>query len=248
MKSPEIIFEEQYKVLENNFLQYKDLLKIKSYESNEEFAEIPNLKNLWFKYFKDDMKNYFDWKIVVRKSVLQKLYNCSELLKVYNPNLKLIVTYWYRTAEIQQKYYNKYFEKVKNENHWLSEEELIEITHRWAANPEVAWHPTWWAVDVILYDTSKWEYIDMGTMPWDYSSKKCYTNSPEITKEQKQNRVFLSNLMKSEGFAPYLWEWWHFSYWDKEHGAFYKLPIAKYQPVSIENVKVDTKEKVKNII
>jgi len=54
--------------------------------------------------------------------------------------------------------------------------------------------------------------------------------------------------MKSEGFAPYLWEWWHFSYWDKEHGAFYKLPIAKYQPVSIENVKVDTKEKVKNII
>ena len=58
------MFEKQYKKLENEFLTYSDLKKIKTNENWEEFVEIPELDNLWWKYFKDDMKKYFNWKII----------------------------------------------------------------------------------------------------------------------------------------------------------------------------------------
>ena len=231
------MFEEQYKKLENEFLTYSDLKKIKTNESWEEFVEIPELDNLWWKYFKDDMKKYFNWKIIIRKTVWKKLENISNFLKRNYPNIKLIVTYWYRTLEIQTKYFNNRLNKIIEENpDIIDEEELIEIAHRWAAFPEVEGHPTGWAVDVTLFDLEKWEYLDFWTDPWDYSTKKCYLNSFEITTEQRENRCFLQELMKKEWFSPYLWEWWHFSFWDIENTAFYNKKEAIYKSMSIDEI------------
>lgn len=230
-------YNKQYSELENKFLQYSDLKDVKVKENWEEFVIVPELENLWAKYFKDDMKEYFDWKIIVRKTVWEKLERISNFLKENNPNLKLIVTYWYRTLEIQTKYFNKRLKKIIEENPNISDdEELIEIAHRWAAFPEVAGHPTGWAVDLTLYDIEKQEYLDMWTDPWDYSTKKCYLNSPEITEEQKENRDFLQKLMTKEWFSPYLWEWWHFSFWDIENTVFKNKKEAIYKSMWIEEI------------
>ena len=227
----------EYQILEEKFLTYSDLKNIKVKENWENFVVIPELKNLWWKYFKDDMKPYFDWKIIVRKTVWEKLENISKNLKENYPNLKLIVTYWYRTLEIQTKYFNNRLKKIIEENPLIEDnEELIEIAHRWAAYPEVAGHPTGWAIDVTLFDLKKQEYLDFWTSPWDYSTKKCYLNSPEITKEQKENRDFLQKIMKEEWFSPYLWEWWHFSFWDIENTVFEWKKEAIYKSMLIDEI------------
>lgn len=71
-------------------------------------------------------------------------------------------------------------------------------------------------------------YIDMGTEPGDYSTKICYTDSPEITDFQKNNRHMLQKIMMEFGFAPYPGEWWHFSYGDKEWAKYYNQSNAIY--------------------
>ena len=233
-------YQQEYKILEKEFLQYSDLKNIKIKENWEKFVIIPELQNLWAKYFKDDMKKYFDWKIIVRKTVWEKLENISKYLKENFPNLKLIVTYWYRTLEIQTKYFDNKFKKVIEENPDIkSKKELIEITHRWVAFPEVAGHPTGWAVDVTLYDLEKEKFLDFWTNPWDHSNKKCYLRSPEITKEQKENREFLQKIMLKEWFSPYLWEWWHFSFWDKEYTCFYNKKEAIYKSMRIDEINLN---------
>lgn len=105
-------------------------------------------------------------------------------------------------------YFNNRLKKIIEENPLITDnQELIEIAHRWAAFTEVAGHPTGWAVDVTLFDLETQDFLDFWTNPWNYSTKKCYLNSPEITKKQRKNGKLLQELMKQEWFSPYLWEW-----------------------------------------
>jgi len=237
--------QEQYWKIEQEFLEYSDLKDIKINDNWENFVVVPELENLWAEYFKDDMKQYFDWKIIIRKTVWEKLENIAKFLEKNNKNLKLIITYWYRTLEIQTKYFNNRLNKVIEENPEITnKEQLIEIAHRWVAFPEVAGHPTGWAVDVTLYDLEKQEFLDFWTEPWDYSTKKCYLKSTEITDKQKENRIFLQKIMIKESFSPYLWEWWHFSYWDIENTVFDNKTEAIYWAVLVDDVVIETKNKI----
>ncbi len=232
--------EKEYLGLEENFLKYSDLKNVEINDNWEKFVEVLQLKNLWTKYFKEDMKKYFDWKIIVRKKVWEKLENIAKFLEKNNKNLKLIVTYWYRTLEIQTEYFDNRLKKIIEENPDIfDKEKLIEIAHRWAAFPGVAGHPTGWAVDVTLYDIEKEKFLDFWTKPWDYSTKKCYLNSPEIADKQKENREFLQKIMIKEKFSPYLWEWWHFSYWDIENTIFDNKKKVIYWAVLVDDVKIN---------
>ena len=79
----------------------------------------------------------------------------------------------------------------------------------------------------------------MGSKVLDYTNSKIsYTYSPEIKEEHKKNRMFLKSLMENENFAPYLGEWWHFSYGDREWAKYYNKQYAIYQQVSYEDVIV----------
>jgi len=234
--------DEKYKLLEKEFIKCKDLKDIPIYESNEFFLSLSKLdhKHIKIRYEKFDMQNHFNGEMIVRYSVAKKLLKIANFLKTNYPNLAIIIVYGYRTDEIQKKYFYKYLRIIQEDYPELdNKEELYELVHRGVACPEVAGHPTGGAVDIALFDLKKNQYVDMGSKILDYTnSKKSYTYSPEISIEHRNNRMFLKKLLENEGFAPYLGEWWHFSYGDREWAKYYDKPYAIYQQVKHEDVKI----------
>jgi zinc D-Ala-D-Ala dipeptidase len=53
--------------------------------------------------------------------------------------------------------------------------------------------------------------LDMGTS-FDCFDKMSYTDSREITAEQRENRRLLLEAMLTRSFKNYFREWWHFTY------------------------------------
>jgi len=234
--------EKKYRLLEKDFIKCKDLKNIRVNECNEYFISLSKLKHphIKIRYEKFDMLNHFNGEMIVRKSVGEKLLKIANYLQDNYNNLSLIIVYGYRTYEIQKKYFYKYLRIIEEDYPWIKNiDEIYELVHRGVACPEVAGHPTGGAVDISLYDLSSNCYIDMGSKILDYTnSKMSYTYSPEIKEEHKKNRMFLKNLMENENFAPYLGEWWHFSYGDREWAKYYNKQYAIYQQVSYEDVIV----------
>jgi len=234
--------KKKYEKLEKEFLKCSDLKDISIIKSNEYFISLSKLQHQHIKirYEKFDMLNHFNGEMIVRKSVGKKLVNIANFLQKNYPHLAIIIVYGYRTDEIQKKYFFKYLRIIEEDYPEIEDkDELYELVHMGVACPDVAGHPTGGAVDIALYNLEKEEYVDMGAKILDYTnSKKSYTYSPEISKEHKVNRMFLKKLMEDEEFAPYLGEWWHFSYGDREWAKYYNKSYAFYQQVEHENVIV----------
>ena len=235
--------EEQYKALEKEFIKCRDLKYITIEESNENFISLSKLNhsNIKIKYKKFDMLNHFNGEMIVRYSVAQKIINIANYLKEKYSHLALIIVYGYRTDEIQKKYFFKYLRIIEEDYPWIEDkDELYELVHMGVACPTVAGHPTGGAVDIALYDLKEDKYIDMGAKILDYTNSKIsYTYSPEIDEKHKENRMFLKRLMENENFAPYLGEWWHFSYGDREWAKYYNKTKAFYQQVKHEDVIIE---------
>lgn len=72
----------------------------------------------------------------------------------------------------------------------------------------------------------------MGTRIADFfDPEKIQTYYSHLTALQHTNRLWLRNLVMSQGFAPFDGEWWHFSYGDKEWAAYYSRQAAIYGPI-----------------
>lgn len=67
--------------------------------------------------------------------------------------------------------------------------------------------------------------FDMGT-DFDEFTEQAHTDSPLISKTQKQNRQLLVSTMQKYGFTNYHKEWWHFTYTAGNYPEiFYNFPI-----------------------
>ena len=110
----------------------------------------------------------------------------------------------YRPFEVQSHMANKFPQYVKD---------------GYVSHPKegIATHVRAIAVDLTLLDKNG-EELDMGTK-FDEMDEKSFHNSQKITKEQKQNRKILLEIMTGEEskFEMYPNEWWH-----------YNLKIFKY--------------------
>lgn len=217
--------EEQYSRLEKSFVNYSDLcrvVRLDSHTDDESFYTIPVIgSGVIGKYSKiwNDME-ISSPNIIVRETVYKKLCKVDEALKRINENLQLLVIYGYRSMEIQKKAFDIKYEELKNK--YNCSDELLEAVHRLIAVPEVAGHPTGGAVDVVICELNTHKILDFGSEPLDFSTKKMYYASTEISKEARSNRQLLRRLMGEQDFVPYDGEWWHFSYGDKEW-AFYNF-------------------------
>ncbi len=58
------------------------------------------------------------------------------------------------------------------------------------------------------------EELDMGT-PFDFFGAKSHTENPNLTAQQKANRLLLKTLMERHKFVNYPKEWWHFTLKDE---------------------------------
>lgn len=227
--------------MKKEFVKYKDLKNIKNIDINfqkEKLIALPRTGNKTIgKYLTGLNELDLSDKIMVRKSVKDKLNLADSKLKEINSNYQLIVSYGYRALSKQKKYFKQELEKVKDE--FINKDELYEYVHEKIAVPEVAGHPTGGAVDIIIYDRKNKQELDFGSKLHDFSSDICYTFNENISMEAKNNRMLLRKIMLSVGFAPYDGEWWHFSYGDKEWAFYYKKEKYLY------DVK-DEKEVYKN--
>lgn len=82
------------------------------------------------------------------------------------------------------------------------------------ANPaEGSRHNRGCAVDLTLYDLATGEPLDMGA-GYDEFSPRSYPDYPVATDAALWRRGVLRDVMESEGFTIYEYEWWHFDYRD----------------------------------
>ena len=212
--------------LEIGFVKYEDLKSVKDVDEKtdmEGFYVIPNTGNGVIGRFHSlgDMENNTP-NIIVRETVYNKLCDADRALKrkAGYENCQIVVTYGYRSPEIQENLFNIAMAQKREQNPSISEDDLIEMVHREIAHPDVAGHPTGGAVDVIINDCLTEKPLEFGTKICDFSSKDIYYASNNINQIERKNRKVLRTVMCQQGFAPYDGEWWHFCYGDKEW-AFY---------------------------
>jgi CubicO group peptidase (beta-lactamase class C family)/D-alanyl-D-alanine dipeptidase len=74
------------------------------------------------------------------------------------------------------------------------------------------------AVDLTLYDLKTGKPIRM-TGGYDEMSERSYPFYPGGTSLERWHRDLLRKVMEREGFAVYMYEWWHFDFFDYPHYA-----------------------------
>jgi ATP phosphoribosyltransferase len=221
----EYYYNEQYEKLEKGFVKYADLCRVVRLDPNlssEGFSIIPVIGSGVIGRYSEgysDSREEMEQSspnVIVRETVYKMLCKADEALKHYNKNWQILVLGGYRNLEIQQELFDKEYEKLKPRFVDCDKLDLLEAVHRLVAVPEVAGHPTGGAADVTIYDFQTNEELDFGTAPIDFSTRKRYYASKEISEQAKKNRALLRKVMCEQGFVPYDGEWWHFSYGDKE--------------------------------
>ena len=82
------------------------------------------------------------------------------------------------------------------------------------------------AVDLTLLDMRTGREVDMGS-PFDLFSERSHPDSPDVTREQHENRMFLQNAMVRAGFRPLSCEWWHFALADEPYpDTYFEFPVS----------------------
>ncbi len=81
-------------------------------------------------------------------------------------------------------------------------------------------------VDLTLLDMRTGREIDMGS-PFDMFDDISHPDSDKVTEEQHDNRMFLQNVMKRNGFLPIDCEWWHFTLENEPYpDTYFEFPVS----------------------
>lgn len=182
-------------------------------------------------YKKFDMFAWTGFDILVRNSVARNLAEANKYLQTHY-NLSLKVVYGYRSPEVQTKYFEVRYEELKRENPSMDDAGLRRLTHNFVAMPDAAGHTLGAAIDVTLVDDHGKE-CDMGTKVADYTDPVAIQTFATVSEKQATFRNMLLAAMTEAGFAPFLGEWWHYSYGDKEWAAYYGYEKALYAPITV---------------
>lgn len=84
--------------------------------------------------------------------------------------------------------------------------------HDFVADPQAgSRHNRGMAVDVTLYDVSTHQLAAMPSL-YDEMTHRAYPDYTGGTPEERARRDLLRQMMISEGFSVYPYEWWHFDY------------------------------------
>ncbi|MDO8954693.1 MAG: M15 family metallopeptidase [Gammaproteobacteria bacterium] len=130
----------------------------------------------------------------------------------------------FRSLKVQKMLFDCEYKRVALRHPNLTKSERFRETTRLVSpviNPDgsknIPAHNTGGAIDIEIID-SNGQVIDMGMEAKDWGVVKpelCLTSYKNLSKEVKQNRQLLLDLLTSHGFVNYPTEWWHFSYGDR---------------------------------
>lgn len=219
---------------DKKILQYKDVVNIQEKENRDSLVVLQDIVPvIKCEYQKDDMFTQTGQNILIRSAVAIRLKAVAERLQKISNKYRLKVVYGYRSPKIQEKYFQKRQEELKDKYRNLSDEDLLELTHSFVASPDVAGHVTGGAVDITVEYSG--QELDMGSDIANYEDEDIIkTFSDKITDQQLKNRLLLHDAMTSEGFAPFYGEWWHFSYGDREWACFYNKNESLYSAINLK--------------
>ncbi|MGK0329225.1 MAG: D-alanyl-D-alanine dipeptidase [Paraglaciecola sp.] len=80
-------------------------------------------------------------------------------------------------------------------------------------------------LDVTIINIKTAKELDMGS-PYDFFGVQSHPFYPKISKEQKENRVFLRAIMLQNNFKPYENEWWHFTLIEEPFpNTYFNFPV-----------------------
>ncbi len=226
------------------------LLSIKIIDNGEPLLDVgAQAPEILCVYVLKDMAPYLGEKIFVRSSIVKKLKNIASKLSVQIPGARLMLAYGYRHPDIQRIYFEQMQTKIHNlfiipkilrylniKCSWINKK-ICFMANFFAADPQIAGHPTGGAVDLTIVIPDKtaalgFAEMDMGGLVDDIATATpsiLPTFAKNISEHQKANRLLLRQLMMDEGFAPFNGEWWHFSFGDRSWAAFYKKESALFQ-------------------
>ena len=160
-----------------------------------------------------------DFDLTVRKGVLDRLKFVSASL----PNdLSLVIKAGFRPLSVQKAVLEVFMDCSRLSHPGWTEQKHLTHARTFVADPDVVCpsHVTGGAVDVTLRHKLTGENIDMGC-DLNTDSEVSFLHYPNLSASQKNNRQLLLKLMLDAGFAPNVYEWWHFQYGETYWAAFY---------------------------
>ena len=178
--------------------------------------------------------------VLLRKSVAIKIYNVADQLP---DGVYLKIYRAFRSKLAVYNTWNEEIDRVERENPNIGRAQLLTIVNNKVSNPNASMggHETGGAVDIALCDKNGKD-LDYGTK---YHEKY---NVRHLTKEQKENRRYLTRLMKAQNFVKNPSQWWHFSYGDKMWAAYKGKKCGFYDSAEKEFEKMGYMRMIKTDI
>jgi len=171
----------------------------------------------------------------MRATVYQKIQQAQALLPA---GLRFCLYEAYRSLTLQKMLFDNRFEKISAVHSQWSQEQLFLETIKMASpvvnldgTKNIPPHVTGAAIDIYLID-AEGSAVDMGIHPKDWMQDLegllSLTESPQISKQAKQNRAIMSQVLTAVGFVNYPSEFWHWSYGDRYWAYHQNQPHALY--------------------
>lgn len=169
--------------------------------------------------------------VYVRSELATRLQAASSAL---DDKYQLVIRAGHRPVEVQRRILIDCADDYKQDNPEVSDEEALEHAREFVSDPDLTLppHVCGAAVDVDVLDTITGKLLDFGSKLND-DTEKSFLYYPNLTDEQKNNRLMLVTVMLDAGLASCMPEWWHFSYGDQIWAWFYGETNSLYSPVDL---------------
>lgn len=204
-----------------DILPVQSIRKVKVVESGEEMVELADTD---FDFFDTCPRPAY-----LRKTPAHML--CQAAREFAKRGYRIKINSPYRGFDRQLASWNLRLEQTKQENPEASEEELIRLNMMRVAYPDPSnldgGHLSGGAVDIALVRICDDEELDMGCGCCEHGPTT-RTKCDGLTKQQKDNRAMLCQVMEEAGFTNYPAEWWHFCYGDNMWAAYNNKKTCPY--------------------
>jgi len=169
--------------------------------------------------------------VFVRSEFASRLLVAAESL---DNKYRLVIRAGHRPIEVQRRLLKDCANEFKTDNPGVTDEDALEHARTFVNDPDITLppHVCGAAVDVDVLDASTGQLLDFGSKVND-DNEKSFLYYPDLTKEQKDNRLMLVKAMLNAGLASCKPEWWHFSYGDQVWAWFYGETNSLYSPVDL---------------
>ena len=216
--------------LEQQFVTLEQLRRVPVQDNHEALVDLRVLDSSIMLVPRPDSIPFTGPTIWVREAVAAKLTRIQAVLAPSGLGLK--ITDGWRPRELQERYWRWHLTRTIQAHPEFSPTQAGAYTIRFAAHPEVAFHPTGGAVDLTMIDAASGQELDMGT-PIDEFTHEAYAHWPSLPALAVANRRRLFALMTAEDFYNFPSEWWHFNYGTRDWALHVGAPAAIYGEIAL---------------